>query len=427
MDEKFDAIIVGAGLAGSTAALCMAQAGLEVLMIERGSSTGSKNMTGGRLYSHSLSKIIPEFWKEAPVERKVSKEQIAFLTDSSAVSLNISSSNFDEFPSFTVLRSSFDSWLASKAEEAGAILAEGVLVEELVVENGRVIGVKSGEDVILADVVIVAEGVNSLLLKRAGLMQEFSIKDLSVGVKEVIGIPANIIEERFNIDSEQGATQLFVGSCTKGLQGGGFLYTNKESLSLGLVIGVNEFNKTQEALKDLMEEFKQHPYIKPLIKDGEVIEYSAHLIPESGLNMVKTLYGDGFMVVGDAAGLVLNTGYTVRGMDFAIASGEAAATIVIKAKRVEDYSSKTLIEYQKALENSFVLKDLKTFHKAPSLLENERIYEAYPLLLEDVLTKLFVVNGEPQERLRNSVIHSVGKHGGLWHIAKDIVKGVASQ
>jgi electron transfer flavoprotein-quinone oxidoreductase len=118
----YDAIVVGAGVSGSTAAYCMAKAGMGVLILERGDSAGSKNVTGGRLYAHSLEKIIPGFAEEAPVERRVIRETISMMTAESSFNIDFHSSRFAADPkkaSYTVLRAEFDAWLAGKAEEAG--------------------------------------------------------------------------------------------------------------------------------------------------------------------------------------------------------------------------------------------------------------------------------------------------------------------
>lgn len=425
-EERFDAIVVGAGPAGSVAAYCMAKAGLEVLLIERGSTPGVKNMTGGRLYGHSLHKIIPNFWEEAPVERKVSRETVTFLTGETAVSLDVKSEKWNEAPSFTVLRSEFDAWLAGKAEEAGAMLAAGVRVDELILENGKVVGVRCDEDEMLANVVIAADGVNSLLAQKAGIRGELLPKHVATGAKEVIELPRKVIEDRFNLSEDAGAAQLFVGECTRGLQGGGFIYTNKNTVSLGLVITAEEFAHTDYRIIDLIEEFKMNPAIQPLIEGGKVVEYSGHLVPEGGLGMMPPLVNDGLLIVGDAAGLVLNIGYMVRGMDLAIASGEAAANAVIAAKAKEDYSKQGLASYQKDLENSFVLQDLKTYSKFPTFMENKRIFGHYPFFVEEMMVNLFKVDQTPAKPIVKSTLSNIKKYGGLVQLAKDAWKGVSA-
>lgn len=424
-EEKFDCIIVGAGPAGSTAGFLLANAGLEVLIIERGTSAGSKNMTGGRLYSHSLEKIISDFASVAPVERKVVKETITMLTNDSAVSIDFQSQQLNQAQkeSYTVLRADFDQWLAGKAEEAGAILAPGVRVDDLLIKDGKVTGVIAGEDEMEAGVVILADGVNSLLAQKAGLKVELKPNQVAVGVKEVIELPAQVIEDRFGLNKGEGAARIFVGNCTKGKIGGGFLYTNKNSLSLGLVFTLADLAESQLTVPQMLEEFKSHPVIKPLIKDGKLVEYSAHLVPEAGLNMLPKLYSDGVMVVGDAAGLVINAGYTVRGMDLAIASGEAASKAIITAKEQDDYSAASLARYQDLLDRSFVMQDLKQYQKFPEFMENPRIFNEYPQLVVNIFKDMFIVDGSPGKPLRKKVLNHA-KQVGLVNLLKDAWKGV---
>ncbi|MDK2824009.1 MAG: electron transfer flavoprotein-quinone oxidoreductase [Clostridia bacterium] len=424
-EEKFDCIIVGAGPAGSTAGFLLANAGLEVLIIERGTFAGSKNMTGGRLYSHSLEKIISDFASVAPVERKVVKETITMLTNDSAVSIDFQSQQLNQAQkeSYTVLRADFDQWLAGKAEDAGAILAPGVRVDDLLFKDGKVTGVIAGEDEMEADVVILADGVNSLLAQKAGLKVELKPNQVAVGVKEVIELPAQVIEDRFGLNKGEGAARIFVGNCTKGKIGGGFLYTNKNSLSLGLVFTLADLAESQLTVPQMLEEFKSHPVIKPLIKDGKLVEYSAHLVPEAGLNMLPKLYSDGVMVVGDAAGLVINAGYTVRGMDLAIASGEAASKAIITAKEQDDYSAASLARYQDLLDRSFVMQDLKQYQKFPEFMENPRIFNEYPQLVVNIFKDMFIVDGSPGKPLRKKVLNHA-KQVGLVNLLKDAWKGV---
>lgn len=423
-EERFDVIVVGAGLAGCVAGYMLANQGLEVLVIERGDTPGSKNMTGGRLYAHSLEKIIPGFAKEAPVERKVVKEMITMMTPESSVSFDFQSTLLvgEQKESFTVVRAEFDRWLAEKAEEAGAIIASGVRVDDLLYKDGKIAGVIAGEDEMEADVVILADGVNSLLAQKANLKQELKPSQVAVGLKEIIELPASVIEDRFNLREGEGAARLFVGDCTKGRVGGGFLYTNKNSISLGLVFTLADLIGSDQKIPEMLDSFKQHPSIQPLIKGGNVVEYSGHLVPEAGLSMIPKLYADNVLVVGDAAGLVINVGYTVRGMDLAIASGEAAALAVLEAKEKGDFSANSLAKYKKLLDDSFVMKDLQAAHKFPEFMENHRLFNEYPKLTEDIMSDLFTIDGNPAKPMMSRMIRHVKKIG-VGNLIKDAWKG----
>lgn len=425
MADKFDCIIVGGGLAGSTAGYILAKAGLEVLIVERGNFSGAKNMTGGRIYAHSLEKIFPGFAQTAPVERKVTKERVTFMTSESAVTLDFQSERLGQQAkdSYVVLRSNFDRWLADQAEEAGAMVAAGILVDELLVRDGKVVGIKAGDDEMEADVVILADGVNSLLAQQIGLSKEIDPHHVAVGAKEIIELPRSVIEDRFNLSGDEGLAWLFAGACSGGMVGGGFLYTNKESVSLGLVCGLGSMGKSEYTIPELLENFKQHPAVKPLIKGGKIIEYSGHLVPEGGYPMIPKICADGVLVVGDAAGLVINTGYMVRGMDLAVASAEMAALAVIEAKAKNDFSENGLSGYRKRLDESFVMKDMKLYKDFPAFMENPRIFNEYPELAAGLCADLFVIDGQPNKPIKNKMFSAL-KKVGLFTLAKDAWKGV---
>ena len=398
-EEKFDAIVVGGGLAGCAAALTMARAGLDVMVVERGKFCGSKNSSGGRLYGHSLEKLIPGFAAEAPVERKIVQERLSLMTPGGALSFAYNSDKLANLPapSYSVLRSKFDKWLAEKAEEAGAMIAEGQCVDDIVVEDGKVVGIMVEGEEVDADVVILADGVNSLLAQKLGMKAELDPKDVAVGVKEVIDIGgAKGINERFGLNSDdEGAAWMMAGDPTGGNLGGAFLYTNKENISLGIVTTIADIGRVECSVPDMVERVKAHPTIAPYVKDGKLVEYSAHLVTEGGLKMMPELVRDGVLVAGDAAAMVVNLGYTVRGMDLAIESGRLAGEAVIKAHGRDDYSAESLSVYKTLLEESFVMKFMKQYQNLPSLLENHMIFNEIPQMADDFAGMVYKVNGNP--------------------------------
>ena len=323
-EADFDVIVVGAGCAGSVAAYVAASAGKSVLMVERGNYAGAKNMTGGRIYSHSLKEVFPDFEQEAPIERKVTHERIALLDSESMMTIDFTSPEIarEGADSYTVLRGPFDQWLAEKAEEAGAEAIYGIPVEELIKdETGRVVGVRAGEDEITGQVVILCEGTNSMLAERCLGNPRPKPNQMAVGIKETFELPASVIEDRFLTPEGEGAAMLLVGDCTKGHVGGGFLYANKESISLGLVATISTTAAQDTPIYQMMEDFKNHPAIAPMIKGAKMVEHSGHMVPEGGYNMIPQYIFDGCLLAGETAGFCMNLGYQVRGMDFAVASG----------------------------------------------------------------------------------------------------------
>lgn len=412
-EEKFDAIIVGGGLAGCSAAIVLANAGLEVLLVERGDFCGAKNMTGGRLYGHSLEKIIPNFAEEAPVERKITKEKVSLMSPEGSLDIGFRSKKLSseaDNASYTVLRATFDQWLASKAEEAGVEIIPGILVDNLILEDGKVVGVEATGEELYADVVVIADGVNSLLAQKIGMKKELEPHQVAVGAKEVIRLGEEVINQRFGIGSEEGVAWLSCGDPTMGGFGGGLVYTNKDTVSVGIVATLSDIGHTDLSINQLLDRFKEHPSIAPYIEGGETIEYSGHLVPEEGIHMIPELYRDGVLVVGDAAGFCINLGFTVRGMDFAVESGRLAAETIIKAHGLGDFSAEILSDYAKRLENSFIMKDMKTYKGFPTLLGRREIFENLPEMATDIAAKAFTVDGKPGQGLIMYIINSFAEH-----------------
>ena len=410
-EEKFDAIIVGGGLAGLTAAYCLAQAEMEVLVLERGSFCGSKNVTGGRIYTHSLEKVMPGFAEEAPLERKVTKERVALMTETGTVNIEYASGKPEDekSASYTILRSKIDKWYAEKCEEAGVMMVPGIRVDEVLKDGDKVIGINAGGEEMFADVVILADGVNSLLAQQLGLKPELEPQQVAVGCKEVIQLGEDVINQRFGLEGNEGVSMLVAGDPTVGNIGGGFLYTNKDSVSIGIVATCSDIGRVDVSIPDMLERFKNHPSIEPLIKGGFPVEYSAHLVPEGGFDMIPKLYDNGVLVTGDAAAFVINLGYTVRGMDFAIESGRLAAEAVIRAKAAEDFSAASLSYYQKLVENSFIYADMKQYRNFPKLLERHEIFNDVPQIADVLFDKLFRVDGSKPVSIPMFAIDEIAK------------------
>ena len=421
--EKFDVIIAGAGLAGLAAAYTLAEKGVEVLVLERGDYPGAKNVTGGRLYMNPVRDLFPELWKDAPLERFIVHEGATLMAKERSVTIDYSGNELRTAPhqSYSILRAKFDRWLAKQAEAKGAMLLTKVRIDDVITEKGKIAGVLAGGDELGADVVIACDGVLSLVSEKAGLRAPGSPHDYAVGIKEVIELDPGIINDRFNLEGNEGAARLFIGEVTQGLFGGGFLYTNKESISLGIVIGIQsllEAGSSPEA-PALFDAFKGRPEIAPLIKGGTTVEYAAHVIPEGGFKALGRLYGDGILVAGDAAGLALNVGFTVRGMEYALASGYYAAQAVLKARETGDFTSENLSIYKHLLEESFVLKDFNNFQQTPAVLGNPRFINHYPELVGNLLMEIYRVPPGPKDRLYPT-IRKYCTLGEMWAQFKDL-------
>jgi electron transfer flavoprotein-quinone oxidoreductase len=401
--EKVEVIVVGAGLAGLSTAYFLADAGLEVLVVERGDFPGSKNVTGGRIYLSPIRDLFPDLWEQAPLERHVTRERLTAMARESATTVELRSERFNRRPyhSYTILRAKFDRWFADQVAEKGAFIIPKFRVDDLIFEDDRVAGIVADEDAIYADVVVAADGVLSLMAEKVGLREKQQPRHFAVSMKEVIELPRQTIEDRFNLEGDEGLAQLFFGELSQGMMGGGFLYTNLDSISLGLVVGIESLmgRDPLQEVHPLMEAFKARPEIRVFLDGGEVVEYSAHVITEGGVQAMPKLFSDGIVVVGDAAGLGLNMLITVRGMEYALASGAMAAQAIQRAKEKGDFSASTLAYYEELLQDSFVLKDMHTFRHALDILENPRLINLYPQVFCDLLEKLMWIDEGPKEGL----------------------------
>jgi electron transfer flavoprotein-quinone oxidoreductase len=423
--DKVEVVVVGAGVAGLATAMVLAEAGVEVLVVERGDYPGSKNVTGGRLYLEPVRPYLPDLWDEAPLERRVVKERLTMVSPAASTTVEVSSERFRQAPppSYTLLHSTFDRWFADQAAERGAFVIPGYKVDDLLMEDGRVVGIVSAGDEIRADAVVAADGVLSFMAEKAGLRAPLAAKEYALAAKEVIELPSQTIEERFGVEEGEGVAQLFFGSLTQGMFGGGFLYTNRESLSLGMVIAIHDLMEKDPPVSphDLLEMFKARPEIKPLIAGGHPVEYSAHIIPEGGFHALPRMVTDGLVVIGDAAGLALNLGVTVRGLDFALVSGVMAARALLRAREQADFSAANLAYYEMLLQDSFVWKDLQTFQHMPDVLANPRLRSFYPSVICDLLEQILWIGEEPKKKLSATILRTARQKLLRVDVLKDLL------
>jgi len=326
-----------------------------------------------------------------------------------------------------VLRGPFDQWLASKAEEAGAEAVYGIAVDSLLKDaSGKVTGVSAAGDEITANAVLLCDGVNSLLTADAVGFERPAPHTMAVGIKQVIKLPASVITDRILAASDKdGAAWLFAGDATHGHIGGGFMYTNCDSISLGLVATISDLMSNAETpIYQMLEDFKRHPAVAPLIKGGEVVEHSGHMVPEGGLNMMPELVGEGVLLAGESAMMCVNLGYQVRGMDYAVAAGQLAGIAAAQALDAGDTSKAGLAGYVQALEESFVLKDLRQFSRFPHFMEStKRIFNEYPALARDVMNRMFICDGSPVPPMRKSMMPMI-KEVGIMNVIKDARGGL---
>ncbi|MGO8882406.1 MAG: FAD-dependent oxidoreductase [Streptosporangiaceae bacterium] len=414
-----DAVVVGAGPAGSSAALELARADRSVILVERGPYPGAKNVYGGVVYGRILDTVVPQWWTQVPVQRWVTRRSTMLMTATQALTVDFRTSAWDGPPynGMTTYRGDFDSWLAGQAVAAGARLVTSTVVTGLLRDAaGAITGVRTDrpDGDIRARVVVACDGVNSFLAKEAGLLPRSSPEHTTLGVKEVLALPREVIEERFALTGDQGLDIEMLG-CTSGIPGGGFLYTNLDTVAVGVVVGLKGLAASGKRPEELIAGVKAHPAIAPYLRGAQLKEYSAHLIPEGGYRAMPRLAIDGMLVAGDAASMCLAAGLWLEGVNFAIGAGLAAGQTAAEAIAAGDTSASGLAGYRRRLAASFVLADHKRLRNAADIVLADRMQQEYPGLACDFVEQVFTVtNPVPKIGMAREFLRAVHSNKVRW-------------
>lgn len=411
--NDFDVIVVGAGPAGSAAAITAARAGARVVLIERGPYPGAKNMFGGVVYGRIMDTLIPGWYDEMPVQRWITRRSTMLLAGDRSFSVDFRSGAWGRAPynGATVYRSDFDSWLADQAVAAGATLVCDTVVTGLLRDGTRVVGVQTDRDDgdLRAPMVVACDGVNTFLAKEAGVAGDTAAGHYTLGVKETLALDRGEIESRFNVRGTDGVDIEVVGS-TGAVPGGGFIYTNLDTVSVGVVLRLPELASARRRPEAILAEFKEHGAVAPLVEGAEIVEYSAHLIPEGGRDVMGSFGCDGMLVAGDAAALCLAAGIWLEGVNFAIGSGAVAGRVAARSAR-QNQTDVAVGQYRTELESNFVLADHNKLRGAPHLILGERMQQRYPQIMCDIAEGMFTVeNPKPKPGLSKIARSALRRH-----------------
>jgi electron transfer flavoprotein-quinone oxidoreductase len=417
--ENFDVIVVGGGPAGLSAAISAVQVGMKTVVIERGDYPGTKNVMGGILYTKATDMVVPDFWKEAPLERPIVEQRIAMLSGDESIMASYRDPAWASEPynAHSILRVKFDRWLAQQAEKAGAMIITETIVEDLLYQNGNVVGVRTGraEGDLGGKVVILAEGVNNFLAVKTGLAKPLKPESVALGVKEIISLPEEKIEDRFCLEEGQGATIELYGDSTAGMMGVGFIYTNKDSISIGVGTILEPLIRNKWTPNDLLELLKSKPYVKRLLQDGKTKEYLAHLIPEGGYTQVPKLFRQGVLVVGDTA--MLMNSLNREGSNLAMISGKIAGEVAAESIKNGDVSEQAMTVYETRLRDSFVLKDLHHYRHMGKFFENNpHLLKVYPKAFSQAAKMYLTADGTPKKQRQEEILKMFFEkrsHGGF--------------
>ncbi len=428
--EVFDLIVVGCGPAGSAAAITAAKRGLRVLILERGSYVGAKNLYGGVIYLSILRTLLTDDEiATIPFERKIARRNTMVLSGDRAITISVDNPRWvEDLPNaITSHRREFDGFLAEIAKGRGATLVLEALVTDVMPgdrsSNAKVmVSIGDGStEVLSARSVIVAEGSNPRLLEKIsgnkGVAPAFSL-----GVKETIAIDEATIDERFGLDNGRGVDIEVLGA-TQDVKGGGFLYTNRTSISIGLVVDIDDLAAKAQRPEDLLEKFKDHPSIAPLIKGGKRLEYGAHLLNEGGYHNFPGAPIGRVLFAGDAASTLLAAGIYLEGVNYAIASGIEIANLVSDSVIKGDFE--ILKSLKKRVESSFIGDNHRRLAGAFEFASSQFAQQKLPRLANSFADKVFTVT-DPEAKMGFSKAFKLSmkeSRVGRGELAKELLRG----
>ncbi|MEM4288687.1 MAG: FAD-dependent oxidoreductase [Nitrososphaerota archaeon] len=409
MKPDYDVVVVGAGPAGCAAANYLATRGVDVALVDKAQVPGQKNVTGGVIYTkyiagYGFEDAFPGFRAEAPLERRIVSHEVEILSSAETVdgkavyrrasigeasllnSLGVTGFNLTGSEGYSVLRAKLDRWMSKKVSENGGVVVTYKAVEDLYFEDNHVKGIVTSSETITCNLVIDASGVTSRLVDRVGLRSTLTPERVYHGVKHVYKLSPEKIEERFGLKPGEGKAIFYMGDVMQGINGGGFLYTNKDTLSVGIVISLDSFlnralNEMERVGKpiDILEGLESHPAVAPLLEGSELVEYSAHNIPKGYKTMLEQPYASGYIVAGDALGAFVKIGGLIDGMRRAVATGIMAAQAYLRASKEGDYSAKTLSVYRELL--APIYRDVRRSGRNALLTESSIAFRLAPRIM----------------------------------------------
>lgn len=426
MRPHYDVVVIGAGPAGAAAAKTLAESGLNTAVFERGRYPGAKNMFGGALYSVPAQMLAPAFWESAPLERAVVSEELWMLDNDSAVRVGFTGLRYGQKPYNKVIvsRAKFDRWFAGQAVAAGAVLHSSALVTGLLSSgpNKQFCGVLLDDgSKVYGDVTIIAEGVNPFLMVKHGLARRLDADKLFLYVRENIGMAAGIIEERFNLEQNEGAIILALGFPGLGRVCKIGLFTCKESISIVVGGYLNQMVANRLNPTELLRKAKAHPLVRRYLAGGKADSFTAQLLPKGEIKAMPRLFGDGILAAGDVASMTRSR----RGIDLAFLSGCLAAEAAILAKASGDLSAKQLSSYQHKINSSFFIKDMK---RKPNTADYFRENQDIDFLMSKTLNRLayeyFAIGLESDSEKMKKLIRIVKDIQPPLKSARDLYKAI---
>ena len=426
-DKIYDVLVVGAGFAGSTAALVAARKGLKVALLDRSEFMGSKIVMGSLIRTTILKELIPDFESKAPLERFIRAQRFICLTEDSSLSMEYDDQKYYEPPHnnlWSIKRGKFDPWYAQQAGDAGAELFLNAYVTDLITEGNAVKGVrtKHGEEY-RGNIVIIATGGNSKLVRQMGDHPEYPPDSYILGIKEVRQLDPEILEKRFFLSGREGISANYYGYSVEGNVGSSYIVTNQDSISVGAVINAKSLKgAVRNAPLRFLSTFKAHPHVRRLLEGSRTTAMSTYIMPEIGFDYMRNLYCEGAMVVGDAAGF-LNASLYPWGSLMAFVSGLYAGETAVEACSKKDYSKRMVSKYSNRIIESFIMNDMRRYNRTPYFTQNfPEFFSIFPKMAVDLVEDYLKNDDEFPGKRQKKIFRKVKQELTLFPFLREIIE-----
>jgi electron-transferring-flavoprotein dehydrogenase len=379
---EFDVLYIGCGISSLSSALHLSRLlkkegiNFSIAILEKAYEPGGHTISGAVIKPEVIYELFPLFsYEEVPLMTPVKEDRLYFLTSKRAINIPILPPQFNNKGNYIISINQLVKWMVKVLEKEGVEIFYGFPAQEIIYENNKVVGVVAGEKGInkknekktnydpgvniKSKVTVFAEGsygfLTTQLIKKLNLNKGRNPQNYATGVKELWKVHPSKHKEGLVIHT--------FGYPLTDVHAGGFIYHLKDNLvSIGYVISLNYKNPYYNAHEEL-QKLKMHPFISNML-EGEILGYGAKTIPEGGYFSLPKYYGDGFLIIGDAAGFL--SSIELKGIHLAMKSGMLAAETILHAIKNNDFSQNTLSKFYHLVEESIIKKSLwksRNFHQ----------------------------------------------------------------
>ena len=438
MAERFDAIVVGSGTAGAIASVALRKAGRSVLLVDPPGEGEARLRPAGvawRADPSAALKGIPG----VPLERRIIERRLAFLSSEGALSIDFRDLSWASAArgGWVVEPARWEAWAMGRPVERGWTTWKGTPLEAVIADRaGRVTGIRAGGREASATVVLLDDESALPIAKKAGLAlrvppkPEASASPGTLGesvVETSIDLPLSRVDDRFGGAPGRGFTvESVLGFLPPGGMGFGFVYPGRSSVHAGVVLQNRSFAGTGTSPSALLEKFLDHPATKPYVRGGVRQGTCISTLLPSGAP--RSLFGEGFLLLGAAARATAAGGIAVRGADASVATGIAAAETASEAIAAKDPGGRVLSRYVTRLRREGILHQMgRPDERAARLKWNPRLHRAYPELFSSLFRRMMTERSEPKQHMKDLVQASLKGSGVPYTaLARDLLAVVGS-